>query len=677
MHTVIILSRHSSDLLKDFRFLFKPFMDDDTISFCDWNESGTDIDSAVPDLYKLIKGKSDWRAVIVDTEPAFGRKHGPVPDRKNPFDYPSERPDFEKPGVSSVPVIRLTHMLCGYPSSPVRNFENGYEYTDVLTGETQRVRASELSDDEFYRLSQTYRDALRPIYMQERIPDETLQAQEALEEKYSFMDVRPQEVYLVATRKHPDDDEHIYASWKSPFEIESSDFCRKNNYPGGCRFLCFDITNPENSRYMKELTEFWLAVLTVVINRIPASTLQAYKLYRLNVDISGEELSAMLNSHLNKMEAAYNFVQERLRMKPEYSFEEDEAIVEPQKIPVIFEGKTGSDLYIDTRHIGLSRDCPDDELVFWREAVSEKQGNIVGFLKAPRRAIDKACRYMKGRAAGFCGDEYELDRFQVADLEEEMDHLELEVLTSDTYSVIDEQRIRKELDKVDRQVRRDIAVRMPKMVVIASGAVVLFLYLVGYMPYIWNSMRLGSSRFFASLGLSFAAAALAAVGGVITLLILRRRMRASMERFNTLMRELVRNVNASAKKYEKYFSALCTFMKAQSIYNGISHKKDSVSQRMEKLLTHKRALAVSIDRDEQMAASFGIKRAADFERNVTRFFDEDKKPLDNPLYYYEADMNKSEIPLNTTGEMVRTPYKLVVGLMIDREEIYEEEKGGD
>ena len=95
-------------------------------------------------------------------------------------------------------------------------------------------------------------------------------------------------------------------------------------------------------------------------------------------------------------------------------------------------------------------------------------------------------------------------------------------------------------------MRRDIAVRMPKMVVVASGAVVLFLYLVGYMPYIWNSMRLGSSRFFASLGLSFAAAALAAVGGVITLLILRRRMRASMERFNTLMRELVRNVNASA-----------------------------------------------------------------------------------------------------------------------------------
>lgn len=33
MHTVIILSKHSSNLLKDYRFLFKPFVDNETISF--------------------------------------------------------------------------------------------------------------------------------------------------------------------------------------------------------------------------------------------------------------------------------------------------------------------------------------------------------------------------------------------------------------------------------------------------------------------------------------------------------------------------------------------------------------------------------------------------------------------------------------------------------------------
>ena len=89
---------------------------------------------------------------------------------------------------------------------------------------------------------------------------------------------------------------------------------------------------------MKELMEFWLAVLTLTVNPIPASTLQAYKLYRLGVKISDEGLSDVLNEHLNKMEAAYAFVQERLRMRPEYSFEEEEDVVEKQHIPVVFEG---------------------------------------------------------------------------------------------------------------------------------------------------------------------------------------------------------------------------------------------------------------------------------------------------------------------------------------------------
>lgn len=677
MHTVIILSRHASDLMKDFRFLFKPFVENGTISFCDWNESGTDLKTAVPDLYGLIRGKQDWRAVIVDSEPAYGRKSCPAPDEKNPFDYPDESRDNGIPCASGVPVIRLTHMLCGYPSSPVTNFEEGYEYTDDITGKVHRVRRSELSEERFDELSSQYKNSLRPIYMEEKVPEEVIRARKELEDRYSFVDERPREVYLVATRKHPDVEERIYDSWKSPFEIESSDFCRRNNYPGICRFLCYSIINPENSRYLKELTEFWLSLLTLAINRIPASSLQAYKLYRLGVTVSREELSAALNNHLNKMEAAYSFVQDRIRMKPEYSFEEDETIVERQKIPVIFEGTTGSDLYIDTKHVGLSRDCPDDEMVFWNESVREKQSNMGKFLKIPRRAIDKASRYMRGRADSFYGEEYELDRFQIADLEDEMNLLELEVLTSDTHSMIDERRIRKELNSVDRQVKKEIAVRMRRNVAIGTGTVLLLIYMIGYFPYIFNSLRLGGSQFLASAALTVAAVILASSGGVIALFLLRRRLRERMEQFNALMRDLVRKVNESAKKYEKYFSVLCTFMKAQSIYAGITKKTDAESARIKRLKAHREALTMSIERDRQLEAAFGIKRAADFEKNVTRFFDEEKKPADNRLYYYEADMNKTEIPLNTTGELVGTPYKFVAGLTIEREDIYEEEKGGD
>ena len=179
------------------------------------------------------------------------------------------------------------------------------------------------------------------------------------------------------------------------------------------------------------------------------------------------------------------------------------------------------------------------------------------------------------------------------------------------------------------------------------------------------------------LGLTAAAVILAAAGGLIALFLLRRKLIRSMERFNSLIKELVNNVNSSARKFEQYFSVLCTFMKAQSVYAGATKKSDKVSSRVSKLRVHKQALALSIERDEEIAAVFGIRRAADFEKNVTRFFDEDRLPQDNALYYYEADGGRTEIPLNTAGDLVRAPYRFIAGLTIEREDIYEEEKGGD
>lgn len=142
-----------------------------------------------------------------------------------------------------------------------------------------------------------------------------------------------------------------------------------------------------------------------------------------------------------------------------------------------------------------------------------------------------------------------------------------------------------------------------------------------------------------------------------------------------LMRSVVNSVNTSAHKYEEYFSTLCTYMKAQSIYAGVTKRKDAVSARVQKLRTHKQALRTTIARDEELAAAFSIRRAAAFEKNVTRFFDEDKVPKDNRLYYYEIDGGKTEIPLNTAGDMIWAPYKFIAGLKIEREDLYEDVKG--
>lgn len=675
MHTVIILNKHSSDLLQDFKFLFKPFLDRGIISFCDWNESGTDILTSVPDLYNLIKGKQEWRALILGTDSLCEQPPKYVPDEKNPFDFPSECSGEGIPKESNVPVIRLAHMICGYPMSTVKNFEKGFEFFDEELGGLRRIRESEITEDMMFQLSEKYGDRLKAIYMEEVVPEELKEAQQKLIDKYTFMDVRPREVMFISTRKHPMDEDDIFASWKTQLEMESSNFCARNKYPNNCRFMCYDITNAENSRYMRELVELWLSVLSVALNRIPASTLQAYRLYRLSVDISEKEMSTLLNGHLDKMEAVYQFVQDRMKMKSECSFEPEEELVEEQDIPVIFEGNSGRNLTINTGSVGLSRNCPKDEMMFWIQQVSEKQKNIEWYLKEPRRAIDRAAQHMKDKADSFYGDEYELDRFQVMDLEQEMERLEEQILACDTRGIIDDKKIKAEIKEIDKEVKKDIALRMDKATVIGVGLLALVAYFIGFVPYLYNAAMKSGEVFLSAFVVAIVAILVVSIGGVIALFVLRRRIVKSMERFNRAIKRMINNVNSASKKFGDYFSVVCSYMKAQSVYDGMRLKSDSMSSARFVLRAHKQALKLSIAQSQEFAASYGIKREAEAIRNVTSFFDETKLPRDNSLYYFEVNNVAEGIPLNDTGDYVTAPYRFIAKLNIEREDIFEDMKG--
>ena len=675
MHTVIILNKRASDLLKDFKFLFKPFVDEGIISFCDWNEFGTDIKTSVPDLYKLIKGKTEWRAVVLGVDSTYENLPGPVADEKNPFDFPEEKAEDNVPRESRVPLIRLAHMICGYPASMVKNFVKGFEYQDVETNERKRVRESELTEEEIQILGETYRDRLKSIYLEELVSDEVKEAQKALQEKYSFTDVRPRELLFISTRKHIKDEEHIYASWQTQFEMESSNFCSRNKYPSTCRFMCYSLTNAENSRYMRELIEFWLCVLTIAINKIPASTLQAYRLYKLHMELDDEEFENLLNTHLNKMTTAYNFVQERLKIRPEYTFEPEETLVEAQKVPVVFDNISTKGLHVDTSRIGLSRDCPQDELEFWRNEMNEKHRNVEKFLKTPRRGIDRASQFLKSKVDSFYGEEYELDEFQVSDLKEEIERLEQVVLDGDSHGLANYQKLKEQLEDIDRQVKKDIAVRMRRNLVIGTGLLALLIYLGGFIPYLFDTYVSGSEQFGEACLMVLAALILVALGGIVVLFIMRHRLVNHMEKFNSLSKKLVADMNSSAAKFENYFTAVCTYMKAQAIQAGTHLKNDAVSSARFTLRAHRQALCGSIDRDEELLASYGLKREPEVVKNVSSFFDVEKIPVDNKLYYYPINKVDAEIPVNETGDLIRAPYKFVAKLKIEREDIFDNMKG--
>lgn len=675
MFTVIIQSKRSSDLLRDHKFLFKPFIDEGLLAFCDWNESGTEVRSSVPDLYNIVKGKKEWRAIILNMDSVYDYKGAFRPKKNNPFDY-SMVDSEQLPHESPIPIIRLSHIVGGYSATVRKEFEKGFEYVDEVSGEKIRVRESDLTEEEIHKLSAEHYSSLTSVYMEKEEDLIAAELQQSMCEKYAFSDIRPTEIILVATKKKSEDNERqkIVESWKNHLEMTSSSFWERNKYPNNCRFLFYDITNTDNSMYQKELTEFWLSVLTLAINRIAASTLQAYRLYKLRVEVSNEELEETLNEHLNKMNSAYGFVKSQLKLRPEYSFDEEEEVVHKQIIPVAIEKNEGKDLYMSFGRVGLCRDCPEDEGMLWNTMLSQKKSNLNLYLKAPRRVIDKSANKLKLKAESFVGEYYELDKFQLADLKEYMDELEFRIMSASIENVTDKNKINKAIIEVDKKVKKRISFRMRRKMAIVGGMIVLGVIFAGYIPYLIQAARISAKTLLTGLGVVGAILALSACGGVVSLFLQRKRVVSTMKKFNDLMRKVVTDVRSCATKFEEYFSDICTFMKAQSILDGIRIREESATSNYSYLIAHKHALSAAIERDNEWVASYGITRVDEMIPTVTSFFKVDVIPKENDLYYYAANRDESDIPINSTGDYITAPYKFVEKLWIEREDIFDEEE---
>lgn len=195
MFTVIFVNKRTEIQRQNYQFLFQPFVDAGEICFCHWEESGESIDKAVSNLYPLLKGKKEWRAIILDTTSAekkdgndgvqarmssVEQKAEPVKqmvlkgdldaDKKtsnkaiqhpklNPFDYSGVNDPEHlqgKSGGSNVPIIRLTHMLAGYEFSSIRGFKSVFEYVDERTHRSFEILES--SFDAFFVIQKIIHD---------------------------------------------------------------------------------------------------------------------------------------------------------------------------------------------------------------------------------------------------------------------------------------------------------------------------------------------------------------------------------------------------------------------------------------------------------------------------------------------------------------------------------------
>ena len=652
MHTVIIANEKMTQLFRDYKNLFIPFLEDGEISFCDWNEEGPDLETALPDLQKLVEGERGWRAIILHDPGHFRDESGEeIFDEYNPYDYACNY-GYEVPPVedSPIPLIRLTHLLAGYPDLGV------YDIVEKPVEERSRLEQVEYETQDFSC---------------------DLQKKHAvLTEKYNELLWKPKDLWLISIRRRRKqlNKKDLKEIWTSKLESESSRFWLRNNYPENCRFLCFDVSDIYNELYCKELFQFWMTVLTLAKNKIPPSNLQAYRLYRVACEFDKEKMRQEFTYHYSRICHAKETVESALKVLPEQTFDPDEEILQLQPVPVIFENHDEKRAYVETKDIGLARDCPQNEDELWQNEYKEVKKYLTQYVKEPRRAIDRAAEYTRKAEDSFFDLEYELDDIQLEEMKESAYQLEEDIMSSETMRIVDLSAYEEDLQEKDENIQRIIQGRMTRKVTILGGVVAAVLFFCGFLPYLVHAAQDGVPTFLKSLQVVVICLICLMGIGFLVLFFFRRRVKKEIHGFNMLVSGIVAGINKAASTFEEYLSLICTYMKAQSILQGTKDNESSVKSHRALLRMHKYAIHDTLDQLAMWCAAFDLKIKREPISVSDEYYDFDMMPADCPIYYMKTNQIEQNISINGSGDVLTSPYEFVTKLYINREEIYE--RGG-
>lgn len=691
MFTVILVSNRTFHRFEQWKVLFEPFEEEGLLKVCGWNRGGADenLSEIVPELSESIHGKSEWRAIVVDTvfddvENDLERNVG-----GNPFDFldnlaqrtnTGRTPEQLNLEPSLHPVIHLAHLLLGYPDITPKDFLANPSYWDPVLN--RRVYQSEKTDEfsvgedelqsiEQFRAELGGKHDVQIHYRELPYTSDELKTHRKLADKYRLFHVPPKEVIFLATREPSSSNpiDNLRRAWSGLDEYAPSRFIERNDYPPSCRFVVHDLPRANDNRYQIEKMRLWLGVLSLACNKLSGSALQAERVYGMEVKIDETALSKILNEQLTQLTAEREFVDEILS-QPRRSTDStvEEILHQQQPVRVAFDEIGGSELSVSIEGYSLASDRPRRESIRWQESINELRTAAESFTRRPRRALSRSVLQVRNNSRAFRKDEITLDDISLDELEEELVKQSQTLAQPTSQEVISRVALNERIERHDRSVRRAITRRMEKRTILAASATVALAWVFAFVPYLvqaaWNATAFIESLFIALLTLGILGTL-----GIATLLIMKARFLKTIQELNSDLRHYVSSVSAAASEFTSYLTSLLTFMRGQAVLISTKEGTQVALRRKREMEQMRKRIVDQIIRAKSLIRDFGqepnIEKGAPSQLRIFGTSDEQVSRL------FHWPTSNREMLLNITGEKLKAPYDVIQHLVLSNLDLQE------
>ena len=642
MYSVIIQNQKTIELFQEFHPLFMESMNNGEVGVCRWMEPGTTVDTALPELTKMIEDKEEWRAIIVNiVDEEEMSKY--ARNRQNPFDfeyYHEERAYHESP----IPLVRLTNMLGEIPVPDIH-----YEVVTV--------------QEEF--------KSPKIVYRPKKSENEE-QIYQDLVEKYDYDGKAPSEIVLISVRAaQKEKKENVERHWTNYKEIDSSNFWKRNSYSTQCRFVVYDIKKQGNVEYVADMFKFWTAVLLLAKNKIDTDELQAYRLYKVNIGINRGILESSIQKTVNRMQGARQYMEQMIHNENMKELQEERQLPNYKiEVPVIFDTPKNSDMLVEPTRFSLIAGDVKDDLKQWNNVKRNAEYKLRNAIDKAEIALDESAERMRNLTSMRETEVFKIDKYQSRMMDSELKNLyhmiqHLQQNLPDSQNIIGEDMRRKADD-----VRESILARIPRTHI--KGIIAIMLLLIGltFVPgiIIYSADNIGNRD---SL-ISFVLLALDIFVIPIALMVWqqKKQIKEMLERYNQALSMAARRIIENSELYSNFLSCIASHSRGKSYFHILKNKTFFASNKHKTIEIHMRAIDVLIDTLEKWSRAFYL----DVNLNP-RYYEDNEfemriKPAQNRLYTLEYG-GDYQIPLNKSGEMINSSYEYITKIELIREELYD------
>ena len=627
--------------------LFKEVLDSNRIGVCKWNESGTTIDTAVPELRDLTDDKEEWRAYIIRFADDKSMAEFET-NAQNPYDFLINSADDNDYKESTIPLIRLTHMLGTVPAPEL-----------------------EFICEEVCEEGRAPRVVYKPSVNQEKE-----NAYKELCQKYEFDGVAPSSIVVITVREGFDNDGDAGAAWKERSESKSSKFWKRNLYPSKCRFLVYDFEKKGPVQRNADEFGFWLSVMLLASNEIDPDVLQAYRLYNFKTKISKAKMNECFQKTVNNLKSARYVIEREIRKDIEKQLSVETKLPSYRlDVPVSIKLPDSGERTVDETRFGVLSKGINKELGMWLTERNAVEDCLDESIRNVERTLDMTANRIR-ECCVFTEDEVTcLDQYQTEDMERETGEIYREIVDIQGNLPMTRASENPEIAEASTNVMKNLHRRVVWRNALNAFGLSLVLIILGQVPALVNLAvnKVGSIWYIlCTIVLSWL---MVIVAAFIVVFVQNIKTQKLIDHYNDLMSRAFNSLVGDASIFSKYLSNIASHSRGCSYMNLSARKKHQVDSMQVSKYRHIKAINVFLGKLKTWSVAYHLD--VDFDENVINEYatvNTTISPAHSNMYTFEIGGAYS-VEVNKTGTTIVSPFAFVDAIEIVREELYDDDGG--